>query len=67
MSNELLLKDDPSRFTLFPIKWPDIWKAYEDHKKAFWTAQEIDYSADQSDWSQLNDDENSVFYTGDKK
>ena len=57
MSNELLLKDDPSRFTLFPIKWPDIWKAYEDHKKAFWTAQEIDYSADQSDWSQLNDDE----------
>lgn len=54
---EPLLKDDPNRFTLFPITWPDIWKAYENHKAAFWTAQEIDYSSDIADWEKLNEDE----------
>ena len=54
---EPLLKDDETRYVLFPLKWPAIWKAYENHKKAFWTAQEIDYTADQSDWESLNDDE----------
>ena len=50
---EILLREDPNRFTLFPIKWNDIWKAYEIHKSAFWTAQEIDYSADLDDWETL--------------
>jgi len=50
---EILLREDPNRFTLFPIKWNDIWKAYETHKNAFWTAQEIDYSADLDDWGTL--------------
>lgn len=54
---EPLLKEDPNRFTLFPITWTDIWKAYENHKAAFWTAQEIDYSSDIADWEKLNDDE----------
>lgn len=55
--NEPLLKDNPTRFTTFPIIYPKIWKAYEDHKNAFWTAQEIDYSADKEDWLKLSDDE----------
>ena len=50
---EPLLKEDPHRFTLFPITWPDILKAYENHKAAFWTAQEIDYSSDIEDWKKL--------------
>ncbi len=50
---EILLREDPNRFTLFPIKWNDIWKAYETPKNAFWTAQEIDYSADLDDWGTL--------------
>ena len=54
---EVLLKEDSNRFTLFPIKWKDIWKAYETHKNAFWTAQEIDYSADLDDWNKLSKDE----------
>ena len=57
MSQEPLLKDNPNRYTLFPLEWHDIWKAYENHKKAFWTAQEIDYTSDQNDWESLNDDE----------
>jgi len=55
--DEPILKDDPNRFTLFPITWPDIWKAYENHKAAFWTAQEIDYTSDIDDWEKLNNDE----------
>lgn len=55
--NEPILSEDNNRFTLFPIEHQDIWKAYEKHKNAFWTAQEIDYTADQEDWNNLNDDE----------
>jgi ribonucleoside-diphosphate reductase beta chain len=57
MSTELLLQEDNTRFVLFPIKYPEIWKAYEIHKSAFWTAQEIDYPADLNDWGKLTDDE----------
>ena len=55
--NEPILQEDTTRFTTFPIKYPKVWKAYENHKNAFWTAQEIDYAADKDDWEKLNDDE----------
>ena len=55
---EPILTDDPNRYCLFPIKYPDIWKAYKDHKNAFWTAEEIDFSADKNDWNtKLSNDE----------
>jgi ribonucleotide reductase beta subunit family protein with ferritin-like domain len=55
---EPLLANDPSRYCLFPIQYPDIWKAYKDHKNAFWTAEEIDFSADKNDWNtKLSSDE----------
>lgn len=56
-NDEPLLHDDPNRFTLFPIRDQDIWAAYNKHKNAFWTAQEIDYSADAEDWEKLTNDE----------
>jgi ribonucleotide reductase beta subunit family protein with ferritin-like domain len=57
-SDEILLKDDPGRYCLFPIRFQDIWKAYKNHKNAFWTAEELDFSADKNDWSnKLNGDE----------
>ena len=55
--NEPMLAEDPTRFTLFPIHHHDLWKAYETHKNAFWTAQEIDYASDLEDWNKLSDDE----------
>ena len=55
--DELLLRDNPNRFVLFPIKYPEIWKAYKNHKACFWTAEEIDLSKDLTDWNKLNDDE----------
>jgi ribonucleotide reductase beta subunit family protein with ferritin-like domain len=42
--------DIGSRFSLFPIEHPDLWSMYKQHVASFWTADEIDLSADLSDW-----------------
>ena len=54
---EPLLNEEQNRYTLFPIKWPSIWKAYKIQKDSFWTAEEIDYVADKKDWNTLSDNE----------
>jgi ribonucleoside-diphosphate reductase beta chain len=41
-----------------PIKHNDIWEMYKKAEASFWTAEEIDLSSDQTDWTaKLNDDE----------
>ncbi len=54
---EPILDEVNNRFVLYPIKWNEVWEAYKKHQQAFWTAEEIDFSADISDWEKLNDDE----------
>ena len=55
---EPILKENKDRFVIFPIKYDDIWQFYKKSEACFWTAEEIDLSADQSDWTnKLNDDE----------
>lgn len=54
---EPLLSIDNSRFTQLPYKYPLIQEAYDKQEASFWTAKEIDYSADISDWNSLNSDE----------
>lgn len=55
---EPILKENPNRFVLFPIKHDDIWQFYKQCEASFWTAEEIDLSADLVDWdSKLNDNE----------
>lgn len=54
---EVLLQENKKRFVLFPIKYDALWRMYRKHMASFWTAQEIDLSQDQKDWSKLNDDE----------
>ncbi|KAL3793106.1 hypothetical protein HJC23_005608 [Cyclotella cryptica] len=57
---EPICRTDPqnSRFSLFPLSHPDLWSMYKQHVASFWTADEIDLSADLSDWNnKLNDDE----------
>ena len=57
-TEEPILKEDPSRFVLFPIKHDDIWAFYKKSEASFWTAEEIDLGADLYDWdNKLNDDE----------
>ena len=57
IQEEPLLKADPTRFTMFPLKHFDLWMAYKNHMKAFWSDEEIDFSADKADWALLTDNE----------
>jgi ribonucleoside-diphosphate reductase beta chain len=53
-SNEVLLKENKDRFVILPINYPAIWEKYKQHEASFWTAEEIDLSADLKDWDSLN-------------
>ncbi|TWW01019.1 ribonucleoside-diphosphate reductase small subunit [Chitinophaga pinensis] len=57
LENELLLKENKDRFVLLPINYPKVWEKYKQHEASFWTAEEIDLSADMKDWNNLNDGE----------
>jgi ribonucleoside-diphosphate reductase beta chain len=54
---EEILKETTDRFTVFPIKYMDIWSLYELSIANFWTVEEIDFSKDKDDWEKLTDDE----------
>lgn len=55
---EPILLENPNRFVIFPIKHHDLWDWYKRSQACFWTAEEIDLSADLKDWEdKLNDDE----------
>jgi len=52
-----LLKENPNRWVMFPIQYPQIWEMYKKHEASFWTAEEIDLRLDINDWEQLKEDE----------
>ncbi|KAF9585494.1 Ribonucleotide-diphosphate reductase (RNR), small subunit [Lunasporangiospora selenospora] len=55
---EPLLKPNPRRFVLFPIKFHEVWQMYKKAEASFWTAEEVDLSKDMNDWeNKLSDDE----------
>ena len=61
---EQILIENPQRFVLFPIKYPDIWDAYKKAEASFWTAEEIDLQSDLYDWNhKLNDNERHFIKT----
>lgn len=47
---EPILKENPSRFVIFPIKHNDLWEFYKLMEASFWTSEEIDLSQDLVDW-----------------
>jgi len=56
--NEPILEPNEGRFVLFPIQHNDIWSFYKRAEASFWTAEEIDLSADIIDWeNKLNENE----------
>ncbi|MBP6458581.1 MAG: ribonucleotide-diphosphate reductase subunit beta [Crocinitomicaceae bacterium] len=58
MSHEPILAPNEGRFVLFPIQHNDIWSFYKKAEASFWTAEEIDLSADIIDWeNKLNENE----------
>ena len=56
--DEPILKENPDRFVLFPIKYLDIWGMYKKAQMSSWTAEEVDLSRDLDDWEhKLTDNE----------
>ena len=55
---EPILQPNDNRFVIFPIQHNDLWEWYKKQQACFWTAEEIDLTADLVDWtSKLTDDE----------
>jgi len=52
-----LLMENPRRFVMFPIQYPQVWEMYKKHEASFWTAEEVDLSQDNKDWDTLADSE----------
>jgi len=55
--DEPMLKENKNRFVLFPIQEKEIWDMYKKAEASFWTAEEIDLSSDENDWSKLTKNE----------
>jgi ribonucleoside-diphosphate reductase beta chain len=56
--NSKLCGKSTDRFVLFPIKYPDLWKAYKTQHACMWSVEEGDLSVDLGDWEKtLTDDE----------
>lgn len=52
-----ILMPSTSRFTTFPIRYPQLWELYKKAVGSFWTAEEIDLAGDLKDWVRLTTDE----------
>jgi ribonucleoside-diphosphate reductase beta chain len=61
--DEVILRENPNRFVLFPIEHDDIWEMYKKHEASFWTAEEIDLSQDYKDWESMSDNEQHFLKT----
>jgi ribonucleoside-diphosphate reductase beta chain len=54
---EPILRENPNRFTLFPIAKPKLYQRYKNQVAVFWTVEEVDLSKDMKDWDKLNTNE----------
>ena len=55
--HEPLLRDNDSRFVIFPIQYEDVWKMYKKAEASFWTTAEVDLGKDKPHWESLNEGE----------
>jgi len=56
-ASEPILRDNPSRWVMFPIQHHEVWEMYKKQEASFWTAEEIDLSQDMRDWEKLSEQE----------
>lgn len=56
---ESIIKNEGSeRYTVFPIRYPNLWKFYKDHVGTTWFVEEVKLTDDLIDWNtKLNDNE----------
>jgi len=55
--SEPLLREDESRYVMFPIRYDDVWRMYKTQVDCFWRVEEVDLSKDMRDWQRLTADE----------
>ncbi len=55
--DEVLLKENPGRFVLFPIQSQEIWDMYKKACASLWFTEEVDFSKDMETWVKLKDNE----------
>ena len=54
---EPLLRENPNRFVLYPIKHPEVWEFYKKAVASFWTPGEVNLTDDIIHWkTRLNGD-----------
>lgn len=54
----IIKSEGSSRYTVFPIKYNNLWRFYKQHLATFWTSEEIKLVDDLVDWKdKLNDNE----------
>ena len=58
-----ILIPSTSRFTTFPIRYPQLWDLYKKAVGSFWTTEEIDLANDLKDWDKLTTDEKHFIKT----
>ncbi|NDD83205.1 ribonucleoside-diphosphate reductase [bacterium] len=45
------------KYTVFPIKYPQLWDFYKRHLATFWTVEELKLQEDLTDWEKMTDNE----------
>ncbi|CAF0912389.1 unnamed protein product [Adineta steineri] len=55
--DEPILRENPSRYVLFPIRYHDVWNFYKRALASIWTCEEVDLANDMRDWLRLTPDE----------
>jgi ribonucleoside-diphosphate reductase beta chain len=57
-TEEIIKNEGADRYTVFPIKFANLWDFYKKHEATFWTAEEVRLTDDHADWNdKLNDNE----------
>ncbi|KAK4433979.1 Ribonucleoside-diphosphate reductase small chain A [Sesamum alatum] len=51
---EPILMEQPQKYCMFPIKYPQLWEMYKKAEASFWTAEEVDLSQDVQHWETLS-------------
>lgn len=54
---EPVLRPDPARHTLYPIRHPKLFDLYKRGVASFWTPEEVSLKVDVDHWRKLSDDE----------
>ena len=63
VDEEPLLRENPDRFSMFPVQFRDLWTFYKKALASFWTVEEVDLSQDNRDWLILTKDERHFIST----